>query len=329
MPGNCGHCENIVTDGAYCNACKTTLHFGCAGVQESTYRRYNGEKKEAWRCPDCRSKKPLQAPQPPAVAAEENITLATLCNEIRSSSSQITHKINIVQSDVAAIKADLGTLNKRLDSFDERLTKLEELPTAVETLSNRICTLETEISDLKMQSKIRNQLSRINNVEISGIPTRKGENLNSLFQDIVVKLGVKLSVDDIDSIHRVRRYNNNQRSSAQSQAITSNEENSDTKPQNIIVHFVRRRAKDDFLAAARARRGLFTSDLGFDGPANNIYFGDHLSPEYKLLYKNVRQIGAANHYKFIWIRDCKIFVRKSEKSRVILITSENDLKKMI
>lgn len=82
------------------------------------------------------------------------------------------------------------------------------------------------------------------------------------------------------------------------------------------------------LAAIRARRGLTTADLDIDGPARPVFVNDHLAPLNKLLYGRVRKLGKELGYKYIWLNDCKIFVRKNDTSKAILISSEADLVKI-
>lgn len=100
------------------------------------------------------------------------------------------------------------------------------------------------------------------------------------------------------------------------------------RPPAIIVKFTRRITKDQLLAAVRARRGLTTADIGLAGPATNIYVGDHLTPSNKLLLKQARQLKVDLNYSFLWIRDCKIFLRKNDKSKVIRVQNQSDLDKL-
>ncbi|KAL4721039.1 hypothetical protein ACJJTC_018922 [Scirpophaga incertulas] len=138
----------------------------------------------------------------------------------------------------------------------------------------------------------------------------------------VPAVALPLSVSDIDYIHRVRRY---------PRPSTSKDGLPDAKSpdmSNIIVRFTQRSKKNDLLAAVRARRGLYTSDLDIDGPASVVFVNDHLAPHNKILYSQVRTMGRSKGYKYIWINDCKIFLRKNDTSKAIHISNSDDLSKI-
>ncbi|KAJ2941372.1 hypothetical protein O0L34_g3575 [Tuta absoluta] len=159
----------------------------------------------------------------------------------------------------------------------------------------------------------------MNNLEISGVPATKGENLMNLLHTLCVKIGVTLTPYDVDRIHRVRKYPTKQ----------SEGKPADYDIPNIVIRFARRRPLNEVLAACKSRRGITTAELGFDGPAKPVFINQHLAPHNKTMYRNARDAAKKLAYQFIWIKDSKIFVRKNETSKVIHIGSESDLKKII
>lgn len=55
----CSHCQAALppeNDFVTCGSCKGVLHYGCAGVRETTWRKYSAENKQAWKCAICRVK---------------------------------------------------------------------------------------------------------------------------------------------------------------------------------------------------------------------------------------------------------------------------------
>lgn len=56
--------------------------------------------------------------------------------------------------------------------------------------------------------------------------------------------------------------------------------------------------------------------------ANQIYVNEeHLSPDNKLLKAKCREIG----YKYVWVRDGKFYVRKTDGEKVIKIAGPTDI----
>ncbi|XP_052737976.1 uncharacterized protein LOC128198153 [Bicyclus anynana] len=210
----------------------------------------------------------------------------------------------------------------------ELKVNLTEVKTENNTIKEKIQLIEKDFIDLEKNNKLltekllhKEQQDRRNNIEITGIPFKKGENLLSIFNLLATKVGFTPSSSDVDCIHRVRRYPREGRPGDSTR-------NEDAQPQNIIVKFTQHNRKNAMIAAVRARRGLTTADVGIDGAAKPIFINDHLAPHNKMLYGRARKAGRELGYKYIWLSDCKIFLRKSDASKAILISSESDLIKI-
>ncbi|CAB3240741.1 unnamed protein product [Arctia plantaginis] len=80
------------------------------------------------------------------------------------------------------------------------------------------------------------------------------------------------------------------------------------------------------LMTVKARRGLTTADISLDGAARPIYLNEHLAPH--MLYSKTRKLGLERGYTYIWMKDCKIFLRKNDSSKPMLIATEEDLAKI-
>ncbi|KAI8423187.1 hypothetical protein MSG28_014232 [Choristoneura fumiferana] len=190
-----------------------------------------------------------------------------------------------------------------LSEFENRITLTEKKVATMTTLSKSLDEAHETIKRLVTENDSNKQFSMMNNLEISGIPYAKGENLLTVLRNISTKVGYSLGDSDVDVIHRVRRFHSDQ-----------SETQKNNRPPAVIVRFTQRRRKNELLAAVRARRGLTTADIGLPGPAATVYVGDHLTPANKLLLKQARQLRLQHNYTFLWIRDCKIFIRKTEQN---------------
>ncbi|XP_047987000.1 uncharacterized protein LOC125240150 [Leguminivora glycinivorella] len=319
MSTTCASCDEAITDGVKCPKCKGLFHFGCAGVREGVHRKWDAEKKKAWRCSNC------TCASSPLPQVNQEVSLNTILQELRETRSDL-------KSEISEVKSDVRDVHDKLATFDERLQNLESLKTEHEGLSKQVQEMMSTISELRCQISQKDQQDRINNIEISGIPFKKNENLNNLLHTICTKVGFTLTSGDIDTIHRVRRFKDNNPGPS---VLSRNDDGADTSQHvphtnipNIIVRFTQRRRKNELMSAVRARRGLTTAELDFDGPARTVYISEHLSPGNKLLLRKVRAISKEHGYKHVFVRECKILVIKKDDQRPVLISKESDLSKL-
>ncbi|XP_048487149.1 uncharacterized protein LOC125490837 [Plutella xylostella] len=191
---------------------------------------------------------------------------------------QATNKLLL--EDHRKLAAELIDIKQREDVTNARVDSIEA----------KLTTTTATIGELTQQLRLKDQQSRMNNLEISGIPQLSGENLQTILQNIAVKVGYTLRETDVDYIHR---------------------------------------RKSDMLAAVRVRRGLTTADAGIDGAAKPIFVNEHLAPHNKVLHGRARRLGKELGYKYIYTRDCKIFLRKTDISKPFPILSEEDLVKIV
>ncbi|CAH2087987.1 unnamed protein product [Euphydryas editha] len=157
----------------------------------------------------------------------------------------------------------------------------------------------------------REQWSRRSNLEIYGIPERKSENLLVLLKDIAQRIDFPLNIDcDLDFITRVAPREKNLK-----------------KPKPIVVRFLARYKKDEFLSKAKKSK-IKASDLGFNNSNAQIFFNDHLTGANKSLLQRAKIIAKEHNFKYTWVKNCAIMVRRSDTSPVVHITNPIDLNKV-
>lgn len=231
--------------------------------------------------------------------------------------TDIKEQIGVISSLSQNMLEEHNQLKAEVLEVKERISLFEETQAAVSSLPKSLNEANQTIQMLLKENNNAKQFSMMNNLEISGFTFSKGENLMSILHNICVKVGFTLQDGDVDMIHRVRRYQS-----------TDSGTQKNTRPPAIIVRFTQRKRKDALLSLIRARRGITTADLELPGPASSVYVGDHLTPNNKLLLKRARQIKSELQYTYLWIRDCKIQMRKNDNSRVIYINDHADLDKL-
>lgn len=315
----CAACGGDFHDGVQCASCKKNLDFSCAGITESGWRRLGVERRNCWKCPSCRTLSPL----PPAKAASpEPVSLEVILQEIREMKNQLRNfpglvsDVRVIKDEMMSIKNDISDLktcsdylSSQIESHTDRLSVVENRVSNLEPLHATIDTLRSEMKDIKLQFSLADQRSRQNNVEIKGVPIKKDENLFSIIEALSKKVNFLFPKSRINYIYRIPLYN--------------------SKDKAIIVSFLNRYVKEEFVAAARIAKNISAADIGFKDASNRVYVNDHLNADFKTLLSRTKSIASGKSYSYVWVKFGKIHVRKNDSSHVLVISTENDLNKIV
>lgn len=317
------------------------------------------EVKLKWKCLECKSKQPkFDNTNTPVRSAhqskieEESDTeyLTQECNVTirrnRSAESYITEDRlkEILKSEIKKeleavlevsltrlVRTQLNDINNRITEFQQSMTYIsgqyEELKTLMGTTSSVLQSLKEENRTLKedigrLTSRIKvleddymkqQQWSRLQNIEITGVPECKEEDNVNIVQKLSQYIGVPIETSDIEFAHRVQ----------------PRRAGSSTCARPIIARLRQRSVKDRIMAAARKTRNLNAGSVGIGGENCKIYVNEHLTRENKMLLSSCKQKGKELNYKYIWTKNCRIFVRKNDTSPPIPITTTSDLVKIV
>lgn len=292
---SCGvaNCNKVFTDGAHCSACNKDFHFQCASVTKSRYRRL-GDRKATWRCTKCQQGSSVSSGTAPAkeesafgsgssgrpLTEDEKSTCEVVSSVIRKMSANlkgldtVAKEMEALQSqgaDQTVLGASLAETCADLRRFFNEMRVMDEKVAAARETSSSFSEFEAKVADIG--SKLdKQQLPRLNNIEIKGIPESQDENL----------------YDIVDSIGKVVKYTVKK---SQISFITRLQTQDTAKP--IIVEFVNRFVKEEFVAAARLamkNTPIRPLDLGYQG-TNKIYINDHLSTKNKMLLSMAKKVG--------------------------------------
>ncbi|PZC78914.1 hypothetical protein B5X24_HaOG217004 [Helicoverpa armigera] len=302
-----------------------TMHYQCAGITESGYRRL-GDRKLTWRCNKCRlsgaTHQPIspapKSPAPKSPAPKSPVPESAVLLEIRALSEKLA-PLDSLKEEVSAMRTEFADLklspSKQVDDIINRLEgklkDMEERVAKVEFIKEDMEKLQARVMKLEEESEDRDQWSRMNNIEIKGITQQKNENLLEIVSKIGSKINYPASKSQINFVSRV-----------------PTREKDRTKP--IIVCFCNRYVKEDFIAAARLEAKtapLTTSLFGLSGN-QKIYVNDHLTIKNKLLLSKSKKLAAEANFQYVWIKHAKIHLRKTDTSPVIIIKSEKDITKI-
>ncbi|KAJ8716729.1 hypothetical protein PYW07_003356 [Mythimna separata] len=229
--------------------------------------------------------------------------------------STMNNELETVNAEMKEMVKSMQFINKQFEDFernqkisDETIHKLQlensELKTTVANLSQRINNLE--------------QQSRSNNIEVQCMPETKNENVYTIVKQLGKVVKCDIQEKDILNCSRIAKTNS-----------------SSTRPKSIVVQLASPRLRDQLLASVikynqnNQDNKLHCGHLGFAGKKSPVYVVEHLSPTNKALHAATRIKAKEMNYKYVWVRNSKIFTRKTDGAEYILIKNMSSLSKMV
>ena len=175
----------------------------------------------------------------------------------------------------------------------------------------QVLSLKKENADLRVQLDEMKQYSYRENVEITGVPETDGENTVQIVMNMAQRFGVQIDEKDISTAHRVP-----------TRTAAGN-------GKNIIARFVRRDKRSELIRAAKNQHKTNRPTLSTTrGNEAQIYINDHLTPKNKYLLSEAKKRCRDLNWRYVWVSDCKILVRKTASTRAIQIAREEDIAKI-
>lgn len=271
-----------------CRKCTKAFHLLCAGYTEA--KPFKGDRAK-WTCPDCA--KPH--------------TASTPTNQQHGSSSDGDIRVSLDE-----MNQKLAVMIKKLDDTNQKVTSLVQENNA---LKLELAKKEDTIRKMQARMDFFDQRLRVNNIEISNLPEKTGEDAREVVKTLIRAVGYKdIQDSDIQATHRVPKFNKT--------------------GSNIVVHLTSRWTRSKILQAVKnfkrtAKRNLSSKDVDNDLPQVPVYISEHLCPAYKLLLMKTKTFAQNKGYKYTWVQEGRILVKKSDQARqTYQIKTEEDLTKL-
>jgi hypothetical protein len=221
-----------------------------------------------------------------------------------------------VKQMLTAIKEMSKALEFQSKMYDDILAETKLHTKKMDALINEINACKKENTALaKVNEELRGKLndmeqySKSFNLEFHGIPETDNENTYAIVTKIAKKLNYDLETGDVEMCHRLKKNERNER--------TKN------APPVIIAKFYSRQTKEDILSAKREKKVLTANEIGFNS-THQVHVNEHLTNMNKNLFWLARNTRSAG-FKFAWVRNAKIFIRKTENSPIIRIRKATDI----
>ncbi|XP_026322775.1 uncharacterized protein LOC113232312 [Hyposmocoma kahamanoa] len=359
----CSGCRQEISNGEYmaCATCKGKYDLACLNISIKKFLQLDRSQKKSWMCSECRSKLPKtdnsntpvrlahindsahnptgvdqsinetsyitvrakQQRSSPAPDCANYITEDTLRSILHQEMSHILEKKikDLVSNELICITQQMAGFNESMTFFN---TQFEEMKNSLEEKNSQLIQLEKENTNL--QATMRDLTSRMNlieqnlresNIEINGIPENRNENLPNIVLQLTKATGNPLTDTDILHAVRVAKFNKD-----------------DGRPRAAVVKLRSPRLRDAVLAGVAnfnkktPDNKLCSHHLGIGGSRSPVFVSEHLTPTSKQLHAATRKKAKEAGYKFVWVRNGRVFVRKDEQCQYLLIKNNDCLKLM-
>jgi len=292
----CNECNDDIFDGdeIKCSTCITLLHFGCASLRETSFRKMSKNAKLNWICNKCKFSV-LKDKTPTSVSATvlNSMDSCTLSNE--------------------TFKSLIESVNYMSDKFDSFGKQLQEMITTIKFMKeeNQILReqnnkLKNEVTHLDRRINVLEQKSIENFAEIVGVPETNNENCIKTVEAIAASVGVETTI--------LKAYR-----------IQSKFQN---KPRKMIVEFQTNQTKRTLMENVRKTK-LTGETVNANWNNDKIYINDCLTLFNRNLFFKAKVFAREKSFKFVWFKDLKLFIKKSESTKAIIIDNEDALSKLI
>lgn len=242
---------------------------------------------------------------------------------IETSTKGLSSQLTGISEKFTSFQESLTFINKQYDDLKKEFSELKKLfgstSSEVKALKGENTKLREDLSacvarviELEQENRKQQQWVRLQNVELVGVPEHKDEELIDIVVKVLNHAGSVIQPSDLEFAHRVQP-----RRAA-----------SASKSRPIIVRLRQRAVKDRVVAAARRHRSMTAKEVGFIGGESRIYINEHLTRENKMLLSSCRQKAKEIGYKYVWTKNCRVYVKKNDESPPVGIDSKADVDKL-
>ena len=204
----------------------------------------------------------------------------------------------------------LSNMMVEIMKIDTIVEKLDNIYIKVQDLEHRTNNLETENTTLKRSLNILGekvdeleQRSRIANIEIKGIPMTPNEDCKMIVLDVAKAAGIQAQLGDIQIAHRIMASKNKQ----------------------IVAQLSSRAIRIEWMKKFKGERNLNANKINRAFKDNPVFVNEHLTVRNKTLLQETKSFAKMNNFKFVWVNDNRILMRKTENSKILRIRDQTDL----
>lgn len=311
--GQCGIAVNRNNKSISCCKCNLLFHINCIDIPSETVCEIQ-KGALLYCCNNCKQK------------TNNDVSIVQLnndnneCNNLNDKISDLICEVKKLKNKHHEVNDSLKVNNTEINSvFEKILSGFDEIKKSLSVIAQhneKISNLETQNLSLKSDNMVLNKrlhyLERkylSNYVELSNIPETKNENILDIINKVHQHLEVPLSNNDIINAYRHKRKNNN-------------------RPSTIVIKYSSEILRNKLLIANKLKKSLNLTILGFN-QNTKIYVNELMTSLNKRLLYHVKVANKKLKYKFVWCKNNSIFMRKSNTSEIIKVSSMDSLNSII
>ncbi|CAI6343109.1 unnamed protein product [Macrosiphum euphorbiae] len=291
MSTECTNCHDSIIhdeDSIVCSTCTGVFHFFCAGYNENAFKKLSNNSKMRFVCNKCK-------------------TIGS------GNKSKLPDKIN-----------DENVISKK--KFEELITSVNFMGNQFDDFSNKMDTILKELKDLKLENSkilsenklLKDEISIINQkideleqksignaIELKGIPKTVNENCCDIVQVIAKKSNSNITLKSAYRIH-----------------------SSDNKTNIIVAELETSDMRKDFLSKVKSLRlnaNMIHNSWSTD---SKIYVNERLTKNRRTLFSKTRLACKEKRYKYVWVNNAEILVKKDDGEKTLRIKSDKDINKL-
>jgi hypothetical protein len=307
MSDKCKECKKSISvkkPKIQCSDCVNVYHGVCVNLSTDDITYLSEEQGSCWRCPQCNELRRKSLRVESALFEDKTNNTEVILDFLKEMREESRKQIGSLETELGkSVEACHQRIEDLVKIVEDQSNQIKEYKVNFEQLAQENSMLRKKVSALECQLDDAEQYSRVNCLEINGIPETPNENVTNIIKSIAKSLEVDLSDESIDACHRLGNKQDGRR-------------------RGIIVKFTRRIVKEDLLQRRKVKRNFNTSDIGItSGPANTIYINESLTQNRRKVLNAARAIQKEKNFAFVWVKNGKIFLRKREGERVIVLTS--------
>lgn len=217
------------------------------------------------------------------------------------------HMIDTIEKNNQEMGNTLNFMSEQITAIQSQITSLEQ--------EKKSTSLEISILSDKIDNMERNL--RKTCLEIRYIPRKQKETKSDLFemiQNLLKQLKLENLNPQVRDVYRLPKKND------KNNATTVIFEMSSTLARSTIIEHIKKFNRQ------HSTEQLSTTHLGIDTARLPIFVSEHLTPKNTRIHFLARDFARTENYKFCWVSNGNIFLRKDEHSPHILVKNEDVLK---
>lgn len=308
-----------------CSACSSVFHAPCVNMNP-TEVEFMSKNKKVWNCVSCTNlKKSVRlsigddnftnsptinngTPKNNGTPVVDSVDIGTsnvnsVCDndDIKSALNRILCEITEIKSNINKNSEDTNKnftlISEQMKSISAVFEKIELIEKSQQILADRIAVLEKRFDDLEQQK-------RQNSIIVHGLQTQTEPIITTMQQFFMKSFDLDTLEGQIDKCIKL---------------------NSQSKVSPILIKFNNR----DIINQLFKLRSKNANKMKAVNNGRSVFINEDLTSFRRNLLNEAKTAKKLKNYKFLWIRNGSIMLRKDNGDPVVFINSKDDIRKII